>query len=242
VKAIILQPDRKVIIGGFFTTVNGVSRTNIARLNQDGTLDSSFNPGTGANDWANTVALQPDGKVIIGGFFTQVNGVSRNYIARLNTNGTLDTSFNPGTGANGSVGTVALQLDGKVIIGGSYTQVIARLNTDGTLDASFNPGNGPDSGVACMALQADGRLLIGGQFASVSGFARNYVVRLSGGDAMVLNFQKLNNQLVLSWTNAGFNLQSAPALTGPFTSIPVATSPYSNSLNGPQQFFRLISN
>jgi hypothetical protein len=52
----------------------------------------------------------------------------------------------------------------------------------------------------------------------------------------------LNNQLVLSWTNAGFNLQSAPALTGPFTNLPAATSPYTNSLTAPQQFFRLISN
>jgi len=57
-----------------------------------------------------------------------------------------------------------------------------------------------------------------------------------------LDFQLLNNQLVLSWTNAGFNLQSAPALTGPFTNLPAATSPYTNSLTAPQQFFRLISN
>jgi outer membrane protein assembly factor BamB len=57
-----------------------------------------------------------------------------------------------------------------------------------------------------------------------------------------LDFQLLNNQLVLSWTNAGFNLQSAPAVTGPFTNLPVATSPYTNPLTAPQQFFRLISN
>jgi hypothetical protein len=57
-----------------------------------------------------------------------------------------------------------------------------------------------------------------------------------------LDFQLLNNQLVLSWTNAGFNLQSAPVVTGPFTNLPGATSPYTNALTGPQQFFRLISN
>jgi len=56
-----------------------------------------------------------------------------------------------------------------------------------------------------------------------------------------LDFQTLNNQLALGWTNAGFNLQSAPAVTGPFTNIPAATSPYTNVLAGPQQFFRLAS-
>ena len=57
-----------------------------------------------------------------------------------------------------------------------------------------------------------------------------------------LDFQLLNNQLVLNWTNADFNLQSAPALPGPFTNLPSATSPYTNSLTAPQQFFRLIGN
>ena len=57
-----------------------------------------------------------------------------------------------------------------------------------------------------------------------------------------LDFQLLNNQLVLSWTDAGFNLQSTPAITGPFTNLPAATSPYTNPLTAPRQFFRLISN
>jgi len=243
-----LQPDGRVIFGGGFDSLNGAGSSCIGRFNGDGSQDFSFNAdvrddraGAGYHPEVRAIILQPDGKVIIGGVFTTVNDVSRTNLARLNNDGTLDNSFNPGTGPNDSVITVALQPDGKVIIGGFYTQVIARLNTDGTLDTSFNPGNGPDNGVACMALQADGRLLIGGQFASVSGFARNYVVQLSGGDAMVLNFQKLNNQLVLSWTNAGFTLQSAPAVTGTFTNLPTATSPYTNALTGPQQFFRLRS-
>jgi len=57
-----------------------------------------------------------------------------------------------------------------------------------------------------------------------------------------LAFQKLNNELVLSWTNSGFNLQTAPAVTGPFTNRPAATSPYTNPLTASQQFFRLIGN
>jgi len=57
-----------------------------------------------------------------------------------------------------------------------------------------------------------------------------------------LDFQRVNNQLVLSWTNAGFNLQTAPAISGPFTNIPTAMSPYTNLLTAPQQFFRLVGN
>ena len=59
---------------------------------------------------------------------------------------------------------------------------------------------------------------------------------------LALIFQKLNNNVVLSWTNSGFNLQSAPAVTGPFTNLPAATSPYTNPLTVPQQFFRLNGN
>ena len=78
-----VQPDGKILIGGYFTSVGGVSRNKIARLNADGTLDISFDPGDGANNSVNSVALQSDGKILIGGDFTTVGGVSRNGIARL---------------------------------------------------------------------------------------------------------------------------------------------------------------
>jgi len=60
------------------------------------------------------------------------------------------------------------------------------------------------------------------------------------GTKVSLDFQLLSNEL--SWTNTGFNLQTAPAVTGPFTNLPAAMSPYTNPLTAPQQFFRLISN
>ena len=122
---------------------------------------------------------------------------------------------------------------------------IARLNPDGSLDTSFNLRNDMDGPVGAMAFQADGKLLIGGVVgvpyvgvASVDGFARNYVARLLG-DSPVLKFQTLNNALVLSWTNAGFNLQTAPAMAAPFTNLPAATSPFTNAFITSQQFFRL---
>jgi hypothetical protein len=87
------------VVGGVFTRINGVARHNIARLNSDGTVDTTFNPPTLARPgfqyaWLYAVALNQDGKVLMGGDFTRVNGLSRNYLVRLNTNGSLDTSFN----------------------------------------------------------------------------------------------------------------------------------------------------
>lgn len=134
------------MIGGGFTAFNGASRNYIARLNADGSLDTSFNPGTGRNRWVDTTAIQADGKILIGGDFTSYNGTSINRIARLNEDGSLDTSFNPGTGAGNWVFTTALQPDGKILIGGFFTSYnsisrsgIARLNADGSLETSFNP-------------------------------------------------------------------------------------------------------
>ena len=92
------------------------ARTRIARLNSDGSLGTSFNPGAGANNSVHSVAIQQDGKVLIGGPFTLVNGVSRNRIARLNTDGSLDSSFNPGTGADSTVNAVAVPGYGQVFI------------------------------------------------------------------------------------------------------------------------------
>jgi uncharacterized delta-60 repeat protein len=178
--------DNKVFIGGYFTTVDSVSRNRIARLNTNGSLDTGFNPGTGANNSVLALAVQPDGKVIIAGDFTTVNSVTRNRIARLNTNGSVDTSFDPGDGPNLLVRSVAIQPDGKVIIGGSFTGVagvgryrIARLNEDGTLDTSFDPGTGANSWVDAVAVQSDGKVLIGGDFTTVDNVACNRIARLN---------------------------------------------------------------
>jgi uncharacterized delta-60 repeat protein len=189
VRALVIQPDGKVLIGGQFTQVNGVDRNHIARLNSNGSLDAGFDPGTGANGWVYGVALQSNGKVLIGGNFTQVNGVGRYCVARLNANGALDTGFDPGTGANGAVYTVALQSDGKVLIGGSFTTFyevgrsrLARLNTDGALDTGFLPtvGMGANASVESVAVQADGKVLLGGLFTQVNVVVRNRIARLLG--------------------------------------------------------------
>jgi uncharacterized delta-60 repeat protein len=168
-----LQPDGKVLIGGYFLTVNGTNRNGIARLNANGSLDSSFNAGTGADGVVLTITLQSDNKVLIGGYFTNVNGTNRNNIARFNANGSLDSSFNPGTDTYGVVRSIALQPDGNALIGGDFNIVngtnrnrMARLNGDGSLDGSFNPGRGLEGVVSgsifSLTVQPDGKVLIDG--------------------------------------------------------------------------------
>ncbi len=184
--AITVQPDNRVLIGGFFTSVNGTSRNYVARLKADGSLDTAFIDGTGPNNGVQSIVLQPGGEVLIGGYFTSFNGTSRNRIARLKSDGLLDPAFNPGAGANGNIASVALQIDGKVLVGGGFTQMdganrnkIARLNPNGALDLSFNPGTGVSGTVSSVAYQSDGKVLLGGFFISVNGTNRNRLARLS---------------------------------------------------------------
>jgi len=197
VEVLAVQPDGKVLIGGGFEFYNGTARNRIARLNADGSLDTSFNPGAGADDAISALALQPDGKVLIGGGFGFYNGTARNRIARLNADGSLDTGFDPGSGANDWVFSFVLQPDGKVLIGGWFTSYdgasrsgIARLNVDGGLDADFNPGTGISNAddVLALALQPDGKVLIGGNFTTYNGTARNRIARLNTDGSLDVAF------------------------------------------------------
>ena len=111
VGALAIQADGKIIIGGEFSEVAGQGRYNLARLNADGSLDAAFNPNTVAteNDKSVTdLAIQPDGKIIVGGDFVNLGGQMRNFIGRLNADGSLDTAFNPT--ANGGVCAIVVQI------------------------------------------------------------------------------------------------------------------------------------
>lgn len=183
---IALQTDGKILIGGVFSTYNGVTRNGIARLNADGTIDSTFNPLLGANNGVNTIVVQPDGKILIGGNFTTYNGISRNRVARLNSDGTLDTNFVIGTGANNEVNAIALKTDGKILIGGFFTSYngivkrsFARLNFDGSLDGTFGSGIGPNSGVRTIKIKLDEKIIIGGDFTSYDGTSKNRIAFLN---------------------------------------------------------------
>lgn len=179
VRGIAVQPDGKVVIGGYFTLIDGVARNRIARLNADGTLDTSFDVGVGANNNIEDVKLQADGKILISGSFTQVQGVDRWGVARLNANGSLDTSFDAGyPSRNGAwdgsfpVYQLAIQSDGKVLYaGGTHRYAdqihwrIARLNTDGTVDNTFKSYvNWWASSVALQNVGGVEKIVVGGDF------------------------------------------------------------------------------
>ena len=211
------QTDGKIVIGGAFTTVGGVARNRIARLNVDGTLDAGFNPD--ASGEIRSVAMQADGRIVVGGLFTTVGGVTRNGIARLNADGTPDPAFAPD--ANGLVRCVTVQPDGKLVIGGAFTTVggvprnrLARLNADGSLDTGFNPdANGE---VRSIAMQADGQFVIGGQFTTVSGVTRNNAARINASGTLDAGFNPNVGDAVHS---VALQVDGTIVIGGSFTSV-----------------------
>ena len=139
-----VQTDGKILVGGDFTALGGVTHNHIGRLNYDGSLDTNFTAGTDGPVYG--LLVQGDGKILVWGEFTQLAGQPRTRIGRLKNDGSLDTSFDPGSGADDSIFTVALQQDGKFIVGGynfgfagHACHGIARLNGDGSFDDSFQP-------------------------------------------------------------------------------------------------------
>jgi uncharacterized delta-60 repeat protein len=191
-----IQSDGKIVIGGQFTTYNGTSRFYIARINSDGSLDTGFDSGTGADNNVNAIAIQSDGKILIGGEFTTYNGTTRNRIARINSDGSLDTGFDPGTGANNTINAMAIQSDGKIVIGGTFTTYngttrnrIARINSDGSLDTGFDSGGaGASSSINAIAIQSDGKIVIGGQFTTYQGTTRNRIARINSNGNLDTGF------------------------------------------------------
>jgi uncharacterized delta-60 repeat protein len=173
--AVAVQTNGQVLIGGSFTAVNGTTLYRVARLNADGSVDPGFNVGVSVNNELRAIAVQPDGRIVIAGRFTSVAGEPRSRVARLNADGTLDTSFNPGAGANDHIRALALQSDGKVVIGGQFTTFnntnrnrVARLNADGSLDLTFDVGTGASAELRAVAVQNDGTIYTSAASSSAS--------------------------------------------------------------------------
>ena len=232
--AIALQADGKAVVGGDFTLVNGVARNHIARLNTDGTLDVSFSPTTGANDSVRAVAIQLDGRVLIGGFFTNVNGVARSRIARLTTTGALDPSFNPGPGANDLVSSISLQADTRIVLGGQFTACngvtrnrLTRLNPDGSVDPTINFGLGADSFVAATLIQPDRKIVFGGGFTQYDGQSSEHIGRIYGGSTIgsgTFEFDAADYQVDEISTNAIITVRRRGGTSGTATSTNVSLS------------------
>ena len=195
VRKFLLQPDGKIIVGGQFGTIAGAARGGIARLNPDGTNDANFARKRGPNNTVFSLAPRADGKILIGGSFDTVEETPRRGIARLTSDGSLDTTFNPGSGVDGIVAKVAAQPDGKIIIAGFFTafdgsprRSIARLNADGSLDASFYAESVLEAAIADFEIQPDGKIIIAGLFGNVGGAAGRHVARLNADGSLDASF------------------------------------------------------
>ena len=187
VRAIVLQSDGDLIVGGDFLNFNGASTPYLCRLKPDGTADPSFNLGSGLNGKVYTSMLQPDGKIILAGSFTSFNGTAVGRLIRINKSGTRDASFNTTSGVNTNiVYAAAQQTDGKVIIVGSFTKYntlnanrVARILADGNLDPTFAIGSGPNGLVVDVKIQSDGKVIVAGSFDTFNGISCNRIVRLN---------------------------------------------------------------
>lgn len=199
---IVVQEDGKIIITGDFTKFNNIEKRYVTRLNADGSLDNTFNAGgSGANTSIYSVVQQPDGKILIAGDFDYYNGVRRGKVARLNTDGSLDGTFDSSVGSNNNLNSVVLQSDGKFLIGGytsTYNNIarrtIARLNSNGSLDTSFNPiGSGSNLPIYTMTVQPDGKIIICGGFTSFNNVETGGIARLNADGSLDTTFVKNNS-------------------------------------------------
>lgn len=203
IRAVEIQSDGRIVIGGDFWTFNGLDHHYLVRLNPDGSVDGSFDAkraNLGFVDFFGTLralAIQPDGKILFGGRFAEAGNSYRARIIRLNVDGSLDTAFNPGTDPDGYPHAITVQADGKILAGGRFTIFnglpagrIVRLLSNGSLDPEFDAGLGADDHIRALALDSGGRIYIGGDFESFNGTNRSGVARLSANGSLDLGFDQ----------------------------------------------------
>lgn len=196
VEALALQPDGDILVGGSFNTFNGQPGGNISRLKPDGTVDAGFTAAT--EDFGNVyaVAVQDDGKILIGGSFNTVNAQAQAKLARLNADGSLDAAFAPAVTL--TVEDILVQADGKILLAGGAGMIngenrsgIARLESDGTLDGGFAPDiAGPpwSNNTYSLVLQPDGKILVGGDIWTVDGESRRGIARINPDGSLDASF------------------------------------------------------
>ena len=159
-----------------------------------GDVDLSFDPGSGVDGQVSAIIVQPNGRILIGGSFSTVKGLLRTNLARLNADGSGDSTFDAGQIGNG-ITAMTLQPDGKLLVAGPVLQTfcdesecysdfyatVMRLNVDGSQDNTFTPALADYSsalrGFRSLVSLPDGKLLVGGEFLTVNGTNRNSLAR-----------------------------------------------------------------
>jgi uncharacterized delta-60 repeat protein len=199
VRAVAVQGDGKLVVGGDFTTLDGVLMNRIARLHADGYLDRSFNPGGGAEGPVHSLAALPNGRLLIGGAFTSYDGAPAEYFARLKGDAALDDTFLTDATPDDFVWAVAAESDGQLLLAGDFRSVggrqagrVARLEPSGALDNAFSPGSGADARVHAVAPYPEGKVIVGGSFASFAGGGSRFVARLNADGSLDSSFNTLD--------------------------------------------------
>jgi uncharacterized delta-60 repeat protein len=198
----------RVLLSGDFSSINGLNKPTIARLNLDGSVDTTFSrPTTGTNP--RVILVQPDGKIL---------GASST-ITRLHPDGSLDASFNASSVSPNSVNAMAMQADGKILIGGSLTRCLARLNPDGSQDLSFDVGTGFNGIVKAIRIQSDGKILVGGSFSTYNELTAKYIVRLTASGALDPTFQVTGSGVASTVEALALQEDGSVVIGGSFFSI-----------------------
>jgi len=194
VRDIQLDPAGTIIVAGDFTSYNGTTRSRLARLNGDGTLNGSFIPVT-INSAVTDIAIQTDGKILISGIFTAIEGGAIGRIARLNSNGSLDAAFTIGSGFNDLVTSLKIQTNEKILVGGEFTSYngiaanrITRIMPDGSLDSDFDIGTGPNGIVRAVLFQPDHKIVLAGNITEMNGNSINGICRLMEDGSVDIGF------------------------------------------------------
>ncbi len=223
VNAVTVQADGKILVGGTFASFNTVFFKNLARLQADGKADSTFLIGSGPDAQVNALALQSDGKILVGGLFQNFQGQPRPYLLRLNSTGSVDTAFSPAV--NGAVNTIAVQADGNILIGGNFTSAggaararLARLLASGSNDSTFDPGAGANDEVVSLLVQGNGAIVASGDFTTFAGQSRGRLARVLSSGALDSTFSAANaaNGTVLC---LGLQADGKILLGGAFTTV-----------------------
>lgn len=187
-------------VGGSFTSFNGATVNRFCKILGNGNNDTTFNnaimsasTNKGFNGQVYTIAVQTDGKILVGGSFTRFNNNVANGIVRINPNGSFDSTFNMGTafGQGGEPHVITIQPDGKILVGGVFSSYngttgcngLVRLNANGTLDNTFTQG-GFNIGLNQYSVEAikvlpSGDILVGGSFGTYKGNVRNCIVKIN---------------------------------------------------------------
>jgi uncharacterized delta-60 repeat protein len=177
VMALAVEADGRILVAGSYTNLNGNARTNLSRLNADGTLDPAPFALSVSGGELRAIAVVPGGKILLAGSFSAVNGIARNKLALIDPDGVLETSFDAGAGPNGPVNAIAVQTNGRVLLAGDFAEIegqprerLARLLSNGRLDRTFTPrailaGSSPSmTNLNAVALDEFGQILVAGTF------------------------------------------------------------------------------